>query len=106
NEEIFKIAKNDKVFNSFFKPDYVEVGEPTVIEYQGYKKTYTSASEADQGLFNKICFYVQRHEQIEEIARQSVMYRDKYERSDYIERTIDKAINDLTATFQKRDFKL
>lgn len=106
NEEIFKITKNDKVFNSFFKPDRVEIGEPTIIEYQDYKKEYASASESDQGLFNKICFYTQDRVQIEDLARQSVMYRDKFERSDYIDRTIETALNGLTKTYKKSNYEL
>ncbi|WP_337101992.1 phage/plasmid primase, P4 family [Paenibacillus sp. YIM B09110] len=54
-------------------------------------------SAADQGLCNMLAFYTQDPEQIDRLFRQSALLREKWERDDYREITIQKAIRDLTA---------
>jgi len=50
------------------------------------------ASAGDQSLFSRIAFYTQDRAQIERIAFDSERVRDKWQRPDYIRRTIDKAL--------------
>jgi len=60
-------------------------------------------SANDQSLCNMIAFYTQDHDQIIRIMRKSALVRDKWERKDYLERTIKKAILALTNTFDWED---
>lgn len=53
---------------------------------------YPSPSEADMALVSIISFYTSDKDQIERIMNQSALRRDKWNRRDYMERTIDKAI--------------
>ncbi|MEN1969488.1 VapE domain-containing protein [Lentibacillus sp. N15] len=94
DEEILKIAhhaKNSDKFKALMNGDI---------------SAYGSHSEADQALCNMLAFYTQDAAQIERIFLDSGLYREKSDRADYMARTIEKAINDLTATYQKQDFKL
>lgn len=54
---------------------------------------YPSNSEADQAFCNLVAFYTTNEEQIDRVFRRSKLYREKWERADYRERTIRKAIN-------------
>lgn len=94
DEEVLKIASNAKNGNKF------------KALFSGDISAYGSHSEADQALCNLIAFYTQDFEQIDRIFSSSGLYRDKWDREDYKTETIDKATNDLTATFQKQDFKV
>jgi hypothetical protein len=63
-------------------------------------------SVADYHLAKEIAFYTQKPEQIESIMRRSKLVRDKWnKRDDYLIRTIERAIHDLTATFNP-EYKL
>lgn len=57
-------------------------------------------SAADLALCAIIAFYTQDPEQIDRIFRRSKLYREKWERADYRDRTIQKAIDGLTSTYQ------
>lgn len=94
DDEVLKIASNAKN------------GNKVKALLSGDISAYGSHSEADQALCNLIAFYTQDFEQIDRIFTSSGLYRDKWDREDYKTETIDKAINDLTATYQKQDFKL
>lgn len=94
DDEVLKIASNAKN------------GNKVKALLSGDISAYGSHSEADQALCNLIAFYTQDFEQIDRIFTNSGLYRDKWDREDYKAETIDKAINNLTATFQKQDFKL
>jgi putative DNA primase/helicase len=48
-------------------------------------------------------FYSQDQDQIDRIFRKSALYRAKWERADYRESTIRKALEGLTATYQRRE---
>lgn len=94
DEEILKIAyhaKNNDKFKALMNGDI---------------SAYGSHSEADQALCNMLAFYTQDAAQIESIFLDSGLYREKSDRADYMARTIERAINDLTATYHKQDFKL
>lgn len=56
-------------------------------------------SSADQALCNKIAFYTKDSNQIDSIFRQSALFRDKWEREDYRNRTINKAIEQVSETY-------
>src|SRR5690625_3252777 len=94
DEEIINTASNAKNADKFMQL------------YRGNISSYPSQSEADLALCSIIAFYTQDPIQIERIFFTSELYRDKSNRSDYMDRTIKKAINGLTATYQKQDFQL
>lgn len=57
-------------------------------------------STDDLRLCSMLGFYTQDIEQIDRIVRQSALYRNKWERVDYRNSTIQKALDGLTATYQ------
>jgi hypothetical protein len=59
-----------------------------------------SDSEADLALLGKLAFYTQGEEQLERIWRDSGLYREKLERADYRRRTIAKALERVTETYE------
>ena len=60
--------------------------------WQGkWKSLYNSQSEADLALCNMIAFHATDKAQVDSLFRQSVLYRDKWERTDYRTETINKA---------------
>jgi len=68
--------------------------------YSGDTLGYTSKSEADCALCSLIAFYTKDKSQIDRIFRSSGLYRrDKWEREDYRDRTINKALHGLTETY-------
>jgi len=54
---------------------------------------YPTHSEADQALCNILAFYTTSKGQIDSIFRRSGLYREKWERADYREATIQKALS-------------
>jgi len=54
---------------------------------------YPSHSEADQALCNILAFYTISEGQIDTIFRRSGLYREKWERADYRDSTIQKALS-------------
>ena len=62
---------------------------------------YSSQSEADQALVNHIVFYTQEPDQIDRIFRTSGLYRDKWDRPDYRDRTIRKALATIKETYRQ-----
>ena len=50
------------------------------------------SSSGDLALFSRLAFYTQDAEQVERVARESARVRDKWDRPDYIARTIEKAL--------------
>ncbi|ARK21366.1 phage/plasmid primase, P4 family [Sporosarcina ureae] len=94
DEEVIKLAsraKNGENFKALLKGD---------------GSGYGSESEADLALCNHIAFYTQDAEQIDRIFTSSGSYREKWDRADYKAWTIQKAIDGLNATFQKKNFRL
>lgn len=57
-------------------------------------------STDDLRLCSMLGFYTQNSEQIDRILRQSALMRPKWERTDYRNNTIQKALDGLTATYQ------
>jgi len=63
-------------------------------------------SSNDQALCNHLAFYTQNMEQIIEMINESSLYRDKFNRSDYLPRTIIRAIENLELCYTKYDVAL
>lgn len=74
--------------------------------FHGDDSNYSSASEADQAFCTLLAFWTDRNpEQIDRIFRQSGLYRPKWERKDYRERTIKHAcehIPESLSEYQQR----
>ncbi len=60
---------------------------------------YGSHSEADQALCNLLVFYTQDPSQIERLVRHSGLYREKWDRPDYVAATITTALQGVTETW-------
>lgn len=70
--------------------------------YAGDASAYESASEADSALCVLLAFWCNRNpEQIDRIFRQSGLYRPKWERADYRERTINHACDHIPETYSE-----
>jgi len=88
NDQIISLAAGAKNGDKFLK---LMSGEWESIK-KGDEQLYPSQSEADLGLCELITFYTTNPTQIDQIFRRSKLYRDKWERSDYREDTINLAI--------------
>ncbi len=63
------------------------------------------ASKADLALCNNLSFWFGRDKQtIDMVFRQSKLYREKWEREDYREKTLNKAISGTTKVFDPQSF--
>jgi len=60
---------------------------------------YASGSEADLALCNVLAFYTRDPTQIERLVRQSGLYREKWDRIDYVTRTISTALQAVGETW-------
>ena len=71
--------------------------------YQGsWAGIYGSQSEADLSLCLILAFWTDRNtEQIDRIFRSSGLYRDKWERQDYRDNTIENAISQCDVSFSE-----
>jgi primase/DNA polymerase family protein len=67
--------------------------------WEGDTSGYESASEADLGLLEKLAFYTREVEQLERMWYESGLYRQKLARADYRQRTIAKALERVTETY-------
>lgn len=65
-----------------------------------WESSYVSPSEADQALCNKLAFWVGPNPaRIDALFRQSGLARDKWDREDYRDRTIEKALSLTTERY-------
>jgi primase-polymerase (primpol)-like protein len=65
---------------------------------------YPSHSEADQALISLLAFLTQDEEQLDRLFRRSGLCRDKWTgRADYRRRTIQRALSNLTETYNAPD---
>lgn len=99
DDEIISLCKNSKnseKFLSLFTKDF-----------EDYKDLYDypSHSEADLALCSMLSFYTQSIDQIDNLVRQSKLYRPKWDRDDYRNYTINEAINGLTAIYKKEQLE-
>lgn len=60
---------------------------------------YASGSEADLALVSILSFYTQDPAQLERLVRQSGLYREKWDRIDYVTRTIGTALSGSRETW-------
>ncbi|GIP60586.1 phage NrS-1 polymerase family protein [Paenibacillus woosongensis] len=67
--------------------------------YSGKWSAYNSQSEAEQALCNMLAFYTKNPEQIDRLFRDSGLMRDKWNRDDYRERTISKALEGVVVQY-------
>ena len=95
------------------RPDTVELTDEEIIEkcqnaanaakfnalWRGDIAGYASHSEADLALCNILAFYTQDPAQLERLIRQSGLYREKWDRTDYVTRTIDTALQACRETW-------
>lgn len=77
-------------------------GRNFVSLFSGDTSNYESASEADAALCVLLAFWCDRNrEQIDRIFRQSGLYRPKWEREDYKNRTIEHACSHIPESFSE-----
>ena len=67
--------------------------------WRGDTSGYGSHSEADLALCTILAFYSQDPAQLERLVRQSGLYREKWDRTDYATRTISKALEHVGETW-------
>jgi len=79
NDKLLKILKKNNQFVKLFN---------------GYTESYTSESEADYALTCIIAESTRDKEQILNIIKESKLYDDKWTREDYINSTIDRALQE------------
>lgn len=72
----------------------------SLFDQGNLSNNHGDASAADLALCVILAFYTQDILQLDRLFRQSKLYRDKWERSDYKEKTIRKALSSLTTTYQ------
>lgn len=82
-------ARNADKFKKLWSGDYCDFG--------GDK------SSADFAFCRMVGFYTQSPTQIERIVTKSGLMRDKWDRADYAQRTIDRALRSLTTIYQSRN---
>lgn len=67
--------------------------------WRGDTAGYSSPSEADFALLGIVKFYTQDPAQLERLVRQSGLYREKWDRADYVTRTIAEALRGVRETY-------
>jgi len=78
-------------------------GEKFRLLWTGDTSGYASASEADQALCSLLAFWTgPEPDRIDSLFRQSGLYREKWDRTDYRNRTISKALDGRTAFYQSQ----
>lgn len=95
------------------RPDGIELTDEEIVEkcqnaanaakfnalWRGDIAGYASGSEADLALCNILAFYSQDPAQLERLVRQSGLYREKWDRTDYVTRTISMALQACRETW-------
>lgn len=95
NEQVIRLCSENEKWGSNFTKLF---GECDTSKYN------FDDSSADQALCNYLANMTQNPEQIDELFRMSSLYRDKWERSDYREGTISKAIQSVIEYRTNNDF--
>ncbi len=74
------------------------------VLWEGDTSGYASHSEADQALVSLLAFYTRDEGQLDSLYRKSALCREKWiERPDYRQRTIQRALSNLTGTYMPSD---
>jgi hypothetical protein len=95
--EMARAAKNREKFNklwnaddlAYLKKHYPKKDDPNSVDW----------NRVDQALVNLLCFWTQDDTQVLRLWKLSKLNRDKLERNDYTERTIEKARESQTAFY-------
>jgi hypothetical protein len=74
-------------------------GEKFLSLWEGSNEGYPSASEGDAAFCSMLAFWTQDPAQIDRLFRTSKRMRDKWDRADYQDRTIKKALSNLKETY-------
>lgn len=82
-----------------FRAGQATNGSKFAALFGGDWSAYPSQSEADLALCNMLAFWTQDPAQIDSIVRSSKVWRPKWERADYRNSTIDKALRDTTTHY-------
>lgn len=90
NQDILSVALKAKNGNKF------------AALYSGDWSSYGSQSEADLALCNLLAFYTKDAGQIDQLFRGSDLMREKWDRDDYAERTIEAALSTVTEQYRGR----
>ncbi|MBS4008067.1 MAG: hypothetical protein KGZ45_06535 [Clostridium sp.] len=90
----FKKEKKQSVYDPIATARKAKNGDKFIALYDnGDTSGYCSDSEADLALCNALAFFTGGNEaEIDRLFRQSKLYREKWERDDYREATIQKAV--------------
>lgn len=98
-----KIIDNKDIYELLNKAFMSKNGFKIKALYDGnWQNIFNSQSEADQALCNYLAFWLDRdYELMDQAFRSSGLYRDKWEREDYKNWTINKAIQDCKETYQE-----
>ena len=92
--KLLDIAMKDDKFNGLWFGNWES-------NTDSYNTNYPSQSEADLALCDKLAFYWGNDfNSIDRMFRQSGLYREKWDRQDYKNNTIEKAIAGTTETYQ------
>jgi len=94
---------DDKIIR---KASEAKNGQTFINLYNGDYSLYDSASEADQALCFILAFYTQQFNQIDRLFSNSKLYREKWDRIDYKEKTIMNAITQVTNYYQPKKSNL
>jgi hypothetical protein len=78
-------------------------GSKFISLYEGNLQGYDSHSEADQALCNLLAFYSTDPDQINRIFHRSKLYREKWDRDDYRESTIQAALQKVTVKYEAKN---
>lgn len=99
----------DKLFPEVHRIDDMKLIEKAVNAKDGSKfqalwngdtSGYTSQSEADLALCCLLAFWTDRdYERIDRLFKQTGLYREKWDREDYKEKTINTALEQITETY-------
>lgn len=100
DEKVISLCKNAANKNKF-KALYTNAKETRVKKYPAFDDD----SSADLALCGIIVFYTQDFQQIDRIVKGSTCYRDKWDREDYKKSTIERALSELTSTYQTQKEK-
>lgn len=68
-------------------------GDKIKALWDGDATGYSSPSEADLALMVLLAFYTQDRKQLARLLRASGIYREKHDREDYVQKTLDKALS-------------
>ena len=91
DEDVIRLARSSKNGDKF-----------TGLYDHGEWEGSEDRSAMDLTLANYLAFYTQDHEQVKRLMMSSALLREKWDRTDYLDRTIETAIRGLSNTYQPK----